>query len=96
VDESLALLASFKPTDPCQVLLLLPCFLVGTACFSPVQQRRVRAAIRAVRAYTGLRNADRVAEVLEEVWRLMRVGDWVAAWDWPGVAAGLNLHFSPA
>ena len=96
VDESLALLGSFKPTDPCQVLLLLPCFLVGTACFNPVQQKRVRAAIRAIRAYTGLRNADRVAEVLEEVWRLMRVGDWVAAWDWPGVAAGLNLHFSPA
>ncbi|KAK4124445.1 hypothetical protein N657DRAFT_572168 [Parathielavia appendiculata] len=96
VDESLALLESFKPGDPCQTLLLLPCFLVGTACFSRAQQARLRAAVRTVRGYTGLRNADRVAEVLEEVWRLMEAGDWVAAWDWPGVAGRLGLDFIPA
>ncbi|AEO67947.1 uncharacterized protein THITE_2050890 [Thermothielavioides terrestris NRRL 8126] len=96
VDESLALLELFKPSDPCQRLLLLPCFLVGTACFSPAQQRRVRAAIRTVRGYTGLRNADRVAELLEEVWRLMAAGDWVAAWDWAGVAQRMELDFIPA
>lgn len=96
VDESLAILESFRPSDPCQTLLLLPCFLVGTACFSPAQQKRVRAAIRTVRGYTGLRNADRVAEVLEEVWRLMAAGEWVAAWDWPGVAERLGLDFTPA
>ncbi|KAK4033051.1 fungal-specific transcription factor domain-containing protein [Parachaetomium inaequale] len=96
VNESLALLESFKPSDPCQTLLLLPCFLVGTACFNPTQQKRVRAAIRTVRGYTGLRNADRAVEVLEEVWRLMQAGDWVAAWDWPGVADRLGLDFIPA
>jgi len=96
VDESLAILESFRPSDPCQTLLLLPCFLVGTACFSPAQQKRVRAAIRTVRGYTGLRNADRVAEVLEEVWRLMAAGEWVAAWDWPGVAERLGLDLTPA
>jgi hypothetical protein len=96
VEESLALLESFKPNDPCQRLLLLPCFLVGTACFSPPQQRRMRAAIRTVRAYTGLRNADRVLDVLEEVWRLMREGDWVAVWDWPAIAQRLGLDFVPA
>jgi hypothetical protein len=89
-------LESFRPSDPCQTLLLLPCFLVGTACFSPAQQKRVRAAIRTVRGYTGLRNADRVAEVLEEVWRLMAAGEWVAAWDWPGVAERLGLDLTPA
>ncbi|KAH6847249.1 fungal-specific transcription factor domain-containing protein [Chaetomium sp. MPI-CAGE-AT-0009] len=96
VEESLALLESFKPGESCQTLLLLPCFLVGTACFSPAQQKRVRAAIKIVRGYTGLRNADRVVELLEEVWRLMEAGDWVAAWDWPGVAERLELDFIPA
>jgi hypothetical protein len=96
VEESLALLESFKSSDSCQTLLLLPCFLVGTACFSPAQQKRVRAAIRTVRGYTGLRNADRAAEVLDEVWRLMEAGNWIAAWDWPGVADRLGLDFIPA
>ncbi|KAK4154325.1 fungal-specific transcription factor domain-containing protein [Chaetomidium leptoderma] len=96
VDESLAVLESFKPGDPCQTLLLLPCFLVGTACFGHAQRKRVRAAVRTVRAYTGLRHADRAAEVLEEVWRLMEAGDWVGAWDWPGVADRLGLDFIPA
>ena len=96
VDQSLALLESFKPGDPCQTLLLLPCFLVGTACFSPDRQERVRAAVETARAYTGLRNADRVAQVLEEVWRLMAAGEWIAAWDWPGVAERLGLDFIPA
>ncbi|AEO60025.1 hypothetical protein MYCTH_2308823 [Thermothelomyces thermophilus ATCC 42464] len=96
VEESLNLLEWFKPSDPCQTLLLLPCFLVGTACFRPSQQQRVRAAIRAVKGYTGLRNADCVLQLLEEVWRLMEAGDWVAAWDWPGVAENLGLDFIPA
>ncbi|KAK3904640.1 transcriptional regulatory protein moc3 [Staphylotrichum tortipilum] len=96
VDQSLALLESFQPDDPCQTLLLLPCFLVGTACFSPAKQERVRAAIGTARAYTGLGNADLVARLLDEVWRLMAAGDWIAAWDWPGVAERLGLDFIPA
>jgi hypothetical protein len=96
VDESLAILETFKPSDPCQTLLLLPCFLLGTACFGPTQQRRLRAAIKNVRGYTGLRNTDRAVEVLEEIWRLMGVGDWVAVWDWPGIAHRMGLDFIPA
>ncbi|KAK4140446.1 uncharacterized protein C8A04DRAFT_39902 [Dichotomopilus funicola] len=96
VEESLALLESFKPSDPCQTLLLLPCFLIGTACFSPSQQKRARTALKIVRGYTGLRNADRAGEVLDEVWRLMEAGEWIAAWDWPGIAERLNLDFIPA
>ncbi|KAK4192315.1 fungal-specific transcription factor domain-containing protein [Podospora australis] len=96
VNESLAILESFKPSDPCQTLLLLPCFVVGTACFTPDLQDRVRAAIKAVRGYTGLRNTDCVLKVLEEVWRLMEKGDWEAVWDWAGVASGLGLDFIPA
>ncbi|KXX78917.1 Transcriptional regulatory protein moc3 [Madurella mycetomatis] len=96
VDESLAILETFKPSDPSQTLLLLPCFVIGTVCFSPSQQERVRAAIRTVRGYTGLRNADRVVDVLEEVWRLMETGEWVAVWDWAGVAHSLGLDFIPA
>jgi hypothetical protein len=93
VDESLAILESFKPSDPSQTLLLIPCLVIGAACFEPTQRERIRSAIRSVRGYTGLRNCDRVIEVLEEVWRLMEVGDWVAVWDWQGVARRLNLDF---
>jgi hypothetical protein len=93
VEESLAILDSFKPSDPVQTLLLIPCLVIGTACFSPDQQERVRAAVRTVRGYTGLRNTDRVADVLEEVWRLMDAGDWLAVWDWQRVARDMNLDF---
>jgi hypothetical protein len=93
VEESLSILDSFKPSDPSQTLLLIPCMIIGSACFSPSQQDRVRTAIQTVRGYTGLRHTYRVAEVLEEVWRLMEVGDWAAVWDWQKVARGLNIDF---
>lgn len=96
VDESLAILDTFKPGDPCQTLLLLPCFVVGTACFTPDRQDRVRAAVKAVRGYTGLRNSDLVLRVLEEVWRLMELGEWDAVWNWGEVAKGMGLDFIPA
>ncbi|KAI8958018.1 fungal-specific transcription factor domain-containing protein [Daldinia sp. FL1419] len=96
VDESLAILDSFKPSDPVQTLLLVPCLVIGCASFAPAQRERVRSAIRTVRGYTGLRNCDRVGEVLEEVWRLMERGDWVRVWDWQGVARSMGLDFSCA
>ncbi|GAP90649.1 putative C6 zink-finger protein PRO1A [Rosellinia necatrix] len=96
VDESLAILDSFKPGDPVQTLLLVPCLVVGCAAFAPSQQRRVRAAVATVRGYTGLRNCDRVAEVLEEVWRLMACAEWARVWDWQGVARSMGLDFACA
>ena len=93
VDESLAILDSFKPGDPAQTLLLIPCLVIGAACFAPSQQERVRTALHKVRGYTGLRNTDRVGEVLEEVWRLMARGDWVRVWDWQGIAHDLGADF---
>lgn len=96
VDESLSILDTFKPSDPSQTLLLLPCFVIGTACFTPAQQERIRAAVKTSKGYTGLRNADRVMDVLEELWRLMGAGHWLAAWDWPSVARSLGLDFIPA
>ncbi|OTA98887.1 hypothetical protein M426DRAFT_68908 [Hypoxylon sp. CI-4A] len=96
VDESLAILDSFKPSDPVQTLLLVPCLIIGCASFAPSQRERVRTSIRTVRGYTGLRNCDRVAEVLEEVWRLMERGDWARVWDWQGVARSMGLDFSCA
>ncbi|KAI1427657.1 fungal-specific transcription factor domain-containing protein [Xylaria sp. FL1777] len=96
VDESLAILESFKPSDPVQTLLLVPCLVIGCASFAPAQQERVRAAVRTVRGYTGLRNCDRVAEVLEEVWRLMSRAEWTRVWDWQGVARSMGLDFACA
>lgn len=93
VEQSLDIIDSLKPGDPAQTLLLIPCLVVGTACFAPQQQDRIRAAVYAVRGYTGLRNADRVLELLEEVWRLMAAGDWLAVWDWQGVATRKGLDF---
>jgi hypothetical protein len=93
IDRALAILESFKVYEPAQTLLLIPCLVIGTACFDPAQQQRVAAAIKSVRGYTGLRNCDRVMELLEEVWRLMERGDWVAVWDWQGVARRMGLDF---
>ncbi|KAK4198840.1 fungal-specific transcription factor domain-containing protein [Triangularia verruculosa] len=96
VEESLDILDTFKPSDPSQTLLLLPCFVIGTVCFKPRQQERLRAAIKCARGYTGLRNADRVVEVLEELWRLMEMGEWAQVWDWSRVAKDMGLDFIPA
>lgn len=93
VEESLTILESFKPSDPSQPLLLIPCLVIGSACFTPTQQDRVRTCIRTVKGYTGLRHTDRVTELLQEVWRLMDAGDWVAVWDWQRVARRMNLDF---
>ncbi|CAJ2509312.1 Uu.00g143380.m01.CDS01 [Anthostomella pinea] len=96
VDESLAILDSFKPSDPVQTLLLMPSLVIGCACFAPAQRERVRAAVRTVHGYTGMRNCNRAAEVLEEVWRLMDRGEWARVWDWQGVARSMGLDFSCA
>ncbi|KAF4471250.1 C6 zink-finger PRO1A [Fusarium albosuccineum] len=94
VEESLTILESFKPSDPAQTLLLIPCLVIGTACFEPAQRERIRGAIKAVRGYTGLRNCDRVMELLEKIWACMEQGDWVSVWDWQGVARRMRLDFS--
>lgn len=91
VEESLDILDSFNPSEPAQTLLLIPCMIVGIACFDPDRRERVRKAIRAVRGYTGLRNSDRVADLLEQVWALMDEGDWVAVWDWQAVARRMGV-----
>ncbi|OAA66042.1 OefC protein [Cordyceps fumosorosea ARSEF 2679] len=93
ISDALHILESFGPTDQCQTLLLIPCLLIGTACFDPALRPRIRAAVQTVREYTGLRNADRVQEVLNETWALMDVGDWAAVWDWQSVARRKGLDF---
>ncbi|KAG5939326.1 hypothetical protein E4U53_007842 [Claviceps sorghi] len=93
VEESLTLLESFKPSDPAQTLLLIPCIIIGTACFNAAQRQRLRATIIVIRGYTGLRNCDRVTELLEEVWSRMDQGDWIAVWDWQFIAKDLGLQF---
>lgn len=93
VEESLAILESFKPSDPGQTLLLIPCTIIGTACFDEAQRSRIRTAIKVIRGYTGLRSCDRVLELLEEVWSLMDQGDWVSVWDWQFVAKRMGLDF---
>ncbi|KAI3532232.1 uncharacterized protein CLUP02_13008 [Colletotrichum lupini] len=93
VDESLSIMEGFKPSDPALTLLLMPSLVIGTTCFDPTQQERLRGIIRSVRGYTGLRNCDRVLEVLEEVWHLMECGEWIAVWDWQSVARRLGLDF---
>ena len=91
VDESLNILESFNPSEPAQTLLLIPCMLVGIACFDLDRRERVRKAVRSVRGYTGLRNCDRVIELLEEVWALMDEGDWLSVWDWQAVARRIDI-----
>ncbi|KAI0425485.1 fungal-specific transcription factor domain-containing protein [Xylaria sp. FL1042] len=96
VEESLGILESFKPGDPVQTLLLVPCLVIGCASFAPEQQERVRAAVRTVRGYTGMRNCDRLAQFLDEIWRLMSWAEWGYVWDWQRVAVRMGLDFSCA
>lgn len=96
VDESLAILESFAPSDPVQRLLVIPSLVIGCAAFAPAQRDRIRVVLQNVRGYTGMRNCDRLIELLDEVWRLMEKGDWVSVWDWQGVAKNLNLDFACA
>lgn len=93
VEESLTLMESFKSSDPALTLLLMPCQVIGVACFGRAQQERVRAIVRRIRGYTGLRNCDRVSEVLEEIWRRMDDGDWLSVWDWQAVARKMDADF---
>lgn len=93
VEKSLCILEPFKPSDPAQTLLLIPCLIIGTACFEAAQRGRIRYAIRVVRGYTDLGNCDRVRELLEKVWSLMDEGDWLSVWDWQGVARQMGLDF---
>ncbi|KAL2753169.1 hypothetical protein ACRALDRAFT_1072280 [Sodiomyces alcalophilus JCM 7366] len=93
VEESLTLMEGFKPSDPALTLLLVPCQILGVACFEPAQQNRILSVIRQVRGYTGLRNCDRVLELLDEVWRLMEEGEWLSVWDWQSVALKMGADF---
>ncbi|KAG5980785.1 hypothetical protein E4U55_003656 [Claviceps digitariae] len=93
VEESLTILESFKPSDPAQTLLLIPCIIIGTACFNVTQRQRLKATIKVIRGYTGLRNCDRAMELLEEVWSRMDQGDWIAVWDWQFIAKNSGLQF---
>ncbi|RCI11349.1 hypothetical protein L249_7608 [Ophiocordyceps polyrhachis-furcata BCC 54312] len=93
VNSSLSMLESFRPSDPVQTLLLVPCLLIGTACFQTEQRVRVRRAVGLVRGYTGLGSCDRLVQLLEELWCLMDEGEWLAVWDWQGVARRMGLDF---
>jgi hypothetical protein len=93
VNESLDIVETFKASEPAQTLLLIPCLVIGASCFEPFQQERIRAAIKAIRGYTGLRNCDRVSEMLEGVWHRMSLGDWSAVWDWQGIAVDVGVDF---
>lgn len=92
VKEALALLESFAPDDPCQTLLLVPCVVVGTACYAPDDQARIRTAIHRVHGHTGLRHTGLALELVERVWQLMGQGDFLGAWDWQTVAYHLGMQ----
>ena len=96
VESSLALLKNLRHNDPSQRLLLLPCFIIGTASVAQEHQGAVRIAIKTIKGYTGMRNADKVMCVLEKVWQLMSAGEWLAVWDWPEVLRQMDIDFIPA
>ncbi|CAK7269027.1 hypothetical protein SEPCBS119000_003359 [Sporothrix epigloea] len=93
VQESLALLESFPPSDPSQTLLLLPCVVIGAACYSKDSRDRISNAICVVHGYTGLHNTTKALKVLATVWQLHDAGDHLGAWDWQAVAHSLGVHY---
>jgi len=92
VSDGLELLKLFPKDDPRQTLLLTPTFMIGCAAFEPEHRDPIRAAIRSVRSFTGLKNADRALEVLESVWSHMDCRD-ERSWDWQGIAKGMGMDF---
>jgi hypothetical protein len=92
VNNGIAVLKLFPPKDPNQTLLLAPTFVIGCAAFEPGQREPIKASVRSIRDYTGLRNADRALEVLEKVWFYMDACD-ERSWDWQKVAFEMHLDF---
>lgn len=92
VDGGIELLEKVDPRSRGQTLLLPPVFVIGCASFEHSQRDRVRRAVGIVREYTELRNAERVGEVLEEVWKVMdtRIEE---SWDWQGIMARMGVDF---
>lgn len=93
IEQFLTLLGHVGPSNASQTLLLMPCVVVGVACFAPHQRAKIDAAIRNVKGYTGLRNADRARELLEVVWERMDLARWSEVWDWESIAAEVHLDF---
>ncbi len=92
VDDAISLLKLFHDDDKCQTTLLSPAFLIGCAAFEPEQRDEISHAVRRVKAYNGLRNADIALEVLENVWRRMDRRD-VRSWDWQAIAHEMGKDF---
>ena len=92
VDDGLALLARFRPSDPSQTLVLAPAFVIGCAAFEERQRGPVRAAIRVVKEYMQYKNSDTALAVLEEVWRLMDARS-EESWDWQSIAHRMGMDF---
>ncbi|KAK4204868.1 fungal-specific transcription factor domain-containing protein [Triangularia verruculosa] len=96
VERSLKLINSLSSRDRRQRLLLLPCFIIGTASVAQKHQDAIRIAIKTIRGYTGMRHVDNVLHVLEEIWQFMGAGEWMAVWDWPGIAHKIDVELIPA
>lgn len=92
VDGGLDLLEKVDRGSRGQTLLLAPVFVVGCASFQHGQRDRVKRALTIVRDYTQLRNAKRVEEVLEEVWKAMDARE-EESWDWQGIMARMGVDF---
>lgn len=96
INPFLDTLNKFHPRDPCQSVLLLPCFIVGAMCTSKEHQNIIQNAIGKIFDFTGRENTKLVILVLKEIWDLVSCGDMALAWDWPGVSQRLGLDFVPA
>lgn len=92
VDDSLKLLKKIPANDPAQTLLLAPAFMIGCAAFEPEQREPIREAVRTVKNYTRLRNADNALALLERVWKLMDARD-ERSWDWQRIAHDMGMDF---
>ena len=89
VQEGVALLKSFPPRDPVQILLLEPTFLIGCGAFDLAERGSIRSSMCTIKEYTGLTDTDLAHEVLKQVWRYMDEKD-ERSWDWQRIAQDMR------
>ena len=92
VDQGIAMLEKFGPSERNQTLILAPAFLLGCAAFKESQRDPIRKAIGTVKSYMNCKNSDSALLVLEEVWRLMDSKD-PRSWDWQQIAKRMGMDF---
>lgn len=92
VDEGLRLMKALPEDSATQSILLMPLFMLGCAAFDKAQRPVIENRFKSLYEYSGLGNILAAYEAVEQVWKLMDVGD-ENAWDWETILHNMGYDF---